>query len=85
MTTNHEDGDVGRNRSHRDSDPTLPTDLAILFESIRQEFDAKVSSLKAWGAAAMLGGGTIGGFIGAYFHQDVPRSVTSALAGLIGF
>lgn len=41
----------------------LPPDLALLFEALREEFNAKISNLKAWGLAMCLGGGTLGGIV----------------------
>ena len=78
--TEHDDT-MGR----RPVEPVLPGDLAVLFDALRQEFDAKVSQLKAWGVAMCLAGGTIGGFVGSFTHSDLPRSAVASVSRFFGF
>lgn len=44
----------------------LPPDQALLFTALRSEFNAKLSSLKAWGVAALVGGQVAAGLLTAY-------------------
>lgn len=57
-------------------EPNLPPDLTVLLDAIRAEFNAKISSLKAWGVAMTLGGGAVGGFVGELVR---PGSVQQAM------
>lgn len=57
----------------------LPADQAILFSALREEFDAKMSSLKAWGIAALVGGQVAAGIVTAYIG---PSSAAHAAIGL---
>jgi hypothetical protein len=58
-------------------------ELATLFDAIRGEFDAKISSLKAWGVAMCLGGGVIGGLTTTVTELARPGSVSQAI-GFLG-
>jgi hypothetical protein len=44
----------------------LAPEQALLFSALREEFNAKVSSLKAWGIAALVGGQVAAGIVTAY-------------------
>lgn len=57
-------------------------DLAMLFDAMRGEFDAKISSLKAWGVAMCLGGGAVGGFTATIVELTRPGSVAEAISSL---
>jgi hypothetical protein len=54
-------------------------ELATLFDALRAEFDAKLSSLKAWGVAMCLGGGAVGGFAASLTEITRPGTVASAV------
>jgi len=57
-------------------------ELATLFDALRAEFDAKLSSLKAWGVAMCLAGGAVGGFAASLTEIARPGTV-AAVAGAV--
>lgn len=54
----------------------LTPELALLLDAIRTEFDAKLTSLKLWGALALVCGGTLGGVVSQYV---APATTAAAL------
>lgn len=64
-----------------DGDPRsgLPPDLNLLFEAFRREMDAKIQSLKYFGIAMTVGGGTLGGIVASL----KPHETVGALASIL--
>lgn len=73
-----DDGRVEQVEALRSNSP----ELATLFDAIRGEFDAKISSLKAWGVAMCLGGGAVGGFTATVTELARPGSVEQAISAI---
>lgn len=61
----------------------LPSELALLLDAMRQEFDSKLSSLKAWGLAMCLAGGTVGGVVAQLVAPDKTQSALHAATHLL--
>lgn len=57
----------------------LPADLALLLSAFRVETQAQISSLKAWGIAMCLGGGTLGGIVASFTHPAAARAAIGVL------
>jgi hypothetical protein len=51
---------------HEIIENVLPPDQALLFSALREEFNAKVGSLKAWGIVALFGGQVVAGAMATY-------------------
>lgn len=63
---------------------SLPPDQALLFSALREEFNAKIGSLKAWGLVALFGGQVAAGAIAAYVGpQHAYHSAVSAARNLL--
>ncbi len=82
--TNPPDTNPHHSRQDGDVREYLPPDLALLLDALRQEFNAKVSNLKAWGFGMCLAGGTLGGIITAFFPQS-PADAASAVGSFLPF
>jgi hypothetical protein len=66
------------------TDPTLEEQLApdqaLLFTALREEMNAKIGSVKAWGIAALVGGQAVAGALAAYVG---PSHAYHATAGAV--
>lgn len=72
------------NEKQRQLDDLLPPDLALLLNALRSEWDTKLQNVKLWGSIAMLGGGTIGGVVGARFAPEQVKATLGVAATLLG-
>lgn len=61
----------------------LPAELGILLDAMRQEFDAKLGNLKAWGLAMCLAGGTLGGVVAQLVAPDTTQAALNAASHLL--
>lgn len=61
----------------------LPADQALLFTALREEFNAKMGSLKAWGIAALVGGQLVAGVLAAYVGPGKAASTAAHAIGLL--
>lgn len=55
------------------------------FEALKEVIDARFSSLKAWGAAAFVGGQALAGLIGAIFAPHQTAETAQAVARALPF
>lgn len=64
----------------------LPPELLLLLDAFRQEFDAKIGNLKAWGIAMCGVSSTVGGLLTAIIgpHATAAKT-TEALAVVVRF
>jgi hypothetical protein len=78
----------GKDRE-RQVEPDLPPDLAVLFNAMRSEFDAKLSySLSKMTNKILLLGvplGAVGGFVAEMAKPGIARASGTAIAAFLGF
>lgn len=60
-------------------------ELATLFDALRGEFDAKISSLKAWGVAMCFLGGAVGGLTASVAEVVKPGVTQSVVRATLMF
>lgn len=61
----------------------LAPELLRLLDAMDERWDAKFSALKAWGVAALLGGGTLGGIVSSLVAPHATAGVTRTAAGFV--
>jgi hypothetical protein len=67
----------------RVDESSLPAEMALLLNAVRQEFDAKISGLKAWLTATCVVAGCGGGLVAGLLHPQVAHSAIAAISQLV--
>lgn len=66
-----------------DQRPVTKQDIRDLKDDLRQEFGAKIGSVRAWGIAALLGGQAVAALLAALVAPDKTQEVALAVARLL--